>query len=100
MRQFELFAIITPTYSTHDRCCMPSEWLAVSLHLIPQQASQETKHGQIINVCVQSKTTLLTDILSSILYGTELFRKDFSSLVRISMSVMSLKKMLVKQFRK
>ena len=26
MRQFELFAIITPTYSTHAHCCMPSEW--------------------------------------------------------------------------
>ena len=26
MRQFELFAIITPTYSTHVLYCMPSEW--------------------------------------------------------------------------
>ena len=26
MRQFELYAIIYPTYSTHARCCMPNEW--------------------------------------------------------------------------
>ena len=26
MRPFELYAIITPTYSTHVRCYMPSEW--------------------------------------------------------------------------
>ena len=28
MRQFELYeyAILTPTYSTHVCCCMPSEW--------------------------------------------------------------------------
>ena len=26
MRQFELYVIITPTYSTHVRSCMPGEW--------------------------------------------------------------------------
>ena len=26
MRQFELYAIVTPAYSTHVHWCMPSEW--------------------------------------------------------------------------
>ena len=25
IRQFDLYAIITPTYSTHVNCCMPSK---------------------------------------------------------------------------
>ena len=40
MRQFELYAIITSTYSTYVHCCMPSKWWVVSVHLIPRQASQ------------------------------------------------------------
>ena len=37
MRQFELYAIITPTYS-NIRCCMPSELQVVSVYLILCQA--------------------------------------------------------------
>ena len=41
IRQFELFAIITqPVALMSVRCCMPSEWQVVSVHLIPRQASQ------------------------------------------------------------
>ena len=40
MRQFELYAIIAPTYNTHIRRYMPSECYFVSVHLIPGQASQ------------------------------------------------------------
>ena len=40
MRQFKLYAINTPTYRAHARCCMPSEWQAVSVYLVPWQASQ------------------------------------------------------------
>ena len=33
MRQFERFAIITPTYSTHVHCCMPNEWIFYGLFM-------------------------------------------------------------------
>ena len=40
MRQFELYAIMTLTYSTDVHCCMPSKWKVVAIYLIPRQASE------------------------------------------------------------
>ena len=51
MRQFELYAVISPTYSTCISCCMPSGWYVKSVHLLPWQASQRLSMGRYHQHC-------------------------------------------------